>query len=382
MEKLNVILFLLLLTANPILIAQSEESVTFFSSDKKNERYEAGAPVMSFYIAPVYLPELEFCFSGGFLLSYKTKRNNPYLSHSYSSAQINANLQGDINSVVALRNYWYDNLIFSDIKLLYNNFDNQYWGVGYTNSGEFGSEDRSSAYHETRLDFTPSLQIRLPYNFYFGISFNYGSTEATELSDLMKEDLNIINFGSDVVRTGPGISLHYKTRLGNKSDNSININLEAIAFDSRLGSDHTYQLLKVDYRQYLPIIRKGSLLAWRIKSENTIGEAPWTDMPTFGGSEVLRGVFTGEYRNSNIFLSTAEYRHIFLKRSSTELSRHSLVFWVGGATAFPDLRNITQAIVSMGLGYRYAINPENKIRVDIGFGTENVGIYVGFDEVF
>ena len=77
-----------------------------------------------------------------------------------------------------------------------------------------------------------------------------------------------------------------------------------------------------------------------------------------------------------------EYRHRFNKIASMELSRHGMAFWIGGATVFSSSQSIKNPQANMGIGYRFELQPRMNLRIDIGFGTESAGLYLGFNEAF
>jgi hypothetical protein len=77
-----------------------------------------------------------------------------------------------------------------------------------------------------------------------------------------------------------------------------------------------------------------------------------------------------------------EYRHTFFTRSSNEPSRHGIVFWIGGGTVYSAPQEIKKIVPNTGIGYRYELQPRMNLRIDLGFGTESMGVYLGFNEAF
>jgi len=70
----------------------------------------------------------------------------------------------------------------------------------------------------------------------------------------------------------------------------IYINIEELFYSKSLSGDNNYKLLGFDYRQYLPVIRKGSIIAMQLNSKIGFGDIPWTDMQKLGTQNDLRAI--------------------------------------------------------------------------------------------
>ena len=105
-------------------------------------------------------------------------------------------------------------------------------------------------------------------------------------------------------------------------------------------------------------------------------------MSTIGSPNDLRGYYPGQFRDRSVSFLIIEYRHKFFDRGSIELSRHGMVFWIGGGTVFSAISEIKKFLPGMGLGYRYELQPGMNLRIDIGFGPQTMGVYLGFNEAF
>jgi outer membrane protein assembly factor BamA len=261
--------------------------------------------------------------------------------------------------------------------------DDHFWGIGIDNGLNIEKGEETTLYHRNGYQLKPSLLFRFAQNFYTGIKVDVNHTKATDLSELMMEDQHIALFGTDILNVGAGITLTYDTRDFQPNPASgLVVKLNGMYYNEALGSDNNYEILELDYRQYLEIIRNGSVLAWQIKARIGFEQVPWTDMSSIGGFYDLRGYFRGQYRDRSMSFILLEYRHKFFNRRSIELSRHGMVFWVGGGTVYSTPQEIKKLLPGMGLGYRYELQPRMNLRVDIGFGTETMGVYLGFNEAF
>lgn len=365
------------------LLHTQEPTLNFFRSTTKNERFEAGTPIFSGMIIPVYTPEMGFSFDADGVITFKTKRNNPYLLHSEFPASLNINTEGSYTFIVHPRSFWFDNLVFIEINAEYRNMADNYWGVGMENGNTVEKGNTTTAYKRESYVFQPSILFRAASNLYAGFIANFNSFTAAKPAELMLEDPEILNYGTDIFSGGIGIMAFYDTRNPyNPFLPGFYLKIKRISYLEFLNSDNKYQKLHVDYCHYFPIIRNGSIIAFQLKSSWSFGNVPWINMAQPGGADDLRGYYQGQYRHNNSIIILAEYRHFFNRPQSGLLSRHGFAYWLGGGTVFKEISDINDIIMSTGAGYRYRFQPNIILRIDIGFGTENVGIYLGLTEAF
>jgi hypothetical protein len=378
-RKALILTFLISIT--PVFPQESETS--FFKNEKKNDKYNAGAPILSSMVLPAYSPEMGFFITGGGLLSFKTKRNNDYLSHSILPIMAGINKTGNFYLSSNFNSYWLDDRLNIFIAGYYQRRIDHYWGIGISSGKTVTKSDSTTRYENKSYKYDPSLSVKLIKHLYLGLKADFTKTTATQLSDLMLEDQSILKYGPKVKNTGLGIMVFYDSRdVPTNPYKGMYINIEELFYSKSLSGDYNYKILGFNYRQYLPLIRKGSIIALQLNTKLGFGNIPWTDMQKLGTPNDLRGYFWGQYRDKSSLIFQLEYRHTFSIDDSENLSKHGFVFWIGGGTVFPDLNHINELLFSTGAGYRYEIQPRKNIRVDIGFGTEYVGIYVGYNESF
>jgi hypothetical protein len=372
----------LLLSFVNLLFAQ-ETDTHLYLSESKNERYDAGSPVFSAMIIPAYSPEMGFNFSGSMMLSFKTLKNNDYLSHSCLPVNISLSPNGGLFYYDRLVTYWFDDRLIFTCITAYINRDDNYWGKGMNNAVAVEKGKLTTAYHQDYLTFKPTAILRITDVFHAGLVFSFSKMSATELTDLLLEDPEILKYGTSVTSSGMGGLLSFDTRdIQSLPSKGIYTELEGIHYIKALGSDHVFTTWNIDYRMYFPVIRKGSVLALQAFARIGSGHVPWSEMSQLGSSGDLRGYYYGQYRDISSAYALLEYRHTLMKPGSDELSRHGFVFWIGMGTVYETLTKINNALLSTGLGYRYTFQPGCNLRLDFGFGTEYVGLYLNFFEAF
>lgn len=365
----------------PVLSQEAETDL--FKNEKRNERYNAGIPIFSPAILPAYSPEMGFILTGGCLISFKTKRNNDYLRHSIFSILVNTDLKEGTEANVFLNSYWFDNRLLFNLDAGFIKRTDHFWGIGFERAEEIEQGDNTTRYYIKKNKISPSIIIKTVDYLYAGIKADFNTTNASELSDLMLEDVDILRDTSDLKTSGIGIHIYYDSRnVRTNTTKGFLVSFEGMMYNKFLAGKYKYQLLGIDYRHFLPLFRKGSTIAWQFNSTLGFGDMPWNELQKIGSPYELRGFFYGQYRDKSSAVLQLEYRHTFSGRNKDGLSRHGFVFWIGSGTVFPKIAKINNALFNTGIGYRFEIQPNNNLRIDLGFGTKNTGVYVNYSESF
>lgn len=374
----SLLLFLTILTPG-----QAQSTEIKLSSPDRQERYVAGLPVLSPVIFPVYTPEMGFTVAAGGLLTFKTKRNNEYLSHSTFPFIAGISTRGSVIAMSDISTFWFDDRLKMDLKLSYRNREDNYWGVGIENGLDVEQGELTTQYDAAGYEISPEILVRIRPKLYAGVMLDLVQFKATNIAPLMLEDPYVLGFGMEVFSSGLGLTAQFDTRESVVNPQSgVLLKASVMQYDDFLGSDFEFRQFSFDYRQYLNVIRNGSTLAWRYHINLQDGNVPWNMMSTVGGFLDMRGYYTGQFRDRSKMSLIIEYRHKFFGYDAMEPTRHGVTFWLGAATVFPNPQSIKQSLINMGFGYRFEIQPGSNVRIDLGFGTESVGIYMGFHEAF
>lgn len=164
----------------------------------------------------------------------------------------------------------------------------------------------------------------------------------------------------------------FMSRTGSLTEFSFSV------YSSVFGSDYGYRLLKLDMRRFFSIAGERSL-AFQIYLSTVFGEAPFQELPTLGGSRLMRGFLEDRYRDKFMGVAQSEFRYGIWKRFG------GVVFLSAGdvASAFNDF-SICEVKVAGGAGLRYRLNSNNtRLRIDYGVtNTGSSGIYFSVLEAF
>ncbi len=123
----------------------------------------------------------------------------------------------------------------------------------------------------------------------------------------------------------------------------------------------------------------GQVTVDQIIGPDSIGEPPFVLLPTFGGSNRVRGVEAGRFRDNTAVTAQIELR-------SPRVWRLRAVAFLGAGTVAEGPSDIggAAAVVAGGGGIRFAVSADGDqhLRLDIAWDGENISPYISFGEAF
>ena len=144
------------------------------------------------------------------------------------------------------------------------------------------------------------------------------------------------------------------------------------------GSDYSYNRFRMDARRFFPL-PSSHVLAVRGYVDLAPGQVPFTQLPQLGGSSLMRGFFTGRYRDHGLFVAQLEYRMPLV--------------WRFGVVGFGSVGEVVPSVGFLTLdklrfagggGLRFALVPSEKlnIRIDFAMAGNSTGFYMALGEAF
>ncbi len=139
------------------------------------------------------------------------------------------------------------------------------------------------------------------------------------------------NTGSTNFGLGAGVLFDNRHNVLNVRK-GIFAELAFIHYDQSFGSQFTFTSIFSDFRYFHPV-RKRNVLAFQYLGQYTLGNPPFNQMALMGGEMMMRGYYTGRYRDRNLMAFQTEYRMLpfkFAKRfgasifASTGVVSHTL----------------------------------------------------------
>lgn len=282
----------------------------------------------------------------------------------------------------------------------YRNEPANFYGVG------FDEVDRNSnllkdklidkdqtIYRRSYLTLTPRFIWSLGKNMYAGGIFavNYNKVVKTDSNSILQGYLDNPNqdgFRRKYHNIGLGAVFQYDTRNDVATPTSgLFASASALAYGKYLGGKYNYELFELEYRQFQNVFRERSTLAWIAKTQIGVGDVPFTELPTFGSPNDLRGFLVGKYRDKSMAFGIVEYRHMFGSQEQYDmgklLSKFGFVAWVGTGTIGKTPADWSEWKLNYGVGLRIQIQPGKNFRLDIGGGPgQKLGFYMNMTEAF
>lgn len=278
---------------------------------------------------------------------------------------------------------WFDNAVYSDQdrwlflgKLRVQRFPLFYWGIGpgapkadpIIVDGNY-QLFRQRVLHQIKGNWFAGLQGDLQ---------NLGDVDfgGDQPSKPLPEGAN----GSLSVALGPSLVFDSRPNMLNTREGWF-AEMSWLHYSHLLGSDYAFDVLSAEIRRYHQL-SPNRVFAWQLYGSSVQGNAPFNMLSLLGSEMLMRGYYTGRFRDRQYYAAQAEYRWLpfhFSKRIG------GAVFLSTGAVA-PAIDRLSAQDLRLagGAGLRYLIFPKKDIfvRLDAGFTREGVSFYIFTGEAF
>lgn len=328
------------------------------------------------FVAPAYTPELGLLMAAGGMLSVRTDAKSPRTSLPASVAY---GMSKALVLDARLRSYFFADSVRFDVDAWSKDMTDHYFGATYQDARdtELGDETR---YHRRSYQLKPVLLGRVVSNLFAGVLLDINRTEATEMSAAMAADAAVLAAGSDIANVGSGPVVRFDTRdFPQNAFDGLLLQGSYAMYRSAGVVRSQYQVLELDYRQYVPL--PSATLAWNVRARHGFGDIPWTELGNLGSPYDLRGYRWGRYREKAVAYGILEYRLRF-GAAGNELGRHGAVAWAGMGTLGPSYGHLEGVLPNVGVGYRVVVQGRLNARLDVGLGRGERALYFNFSEAF
>lgn len=301
-----------------------------------------------------------------------------------TNSQFKVDLKGDI--------WTRDNLYHVKSNLRYHNFPYYFYGIG----DQTAYEERSLI-NQKRYKLGLEAERLLARNFYAGISLEYqhDEYEAKEASGIYP-DMDLTDKAGGYV-TFVGLTAIYDNRDNQNYTHSGYYFRANIAGAPRFMSERALTRIELEGRSFFPLWPGGHL---GVHAQFTAlrGETlPFYLLPEMGDDLLMRGYYTGRYREQNYLAMQTEYRHFIdpgvrIKIAFLDLQpKFALAAFGGTGTVYPNGNFQFSALKpNYGIGVRYFFEEQSRltIRADYGWGEKRPGekrqggFYLSFREAF
>ena len=349
---------------------------------------------------PSYTPEASVGIGGALLASFRINKNDSISQRSYIPAGFNVSINGTFIVAGAGVLFFNENKFKIYANYAYRNEPANFYGVGmrevdlYSDSLKNKLIDKSQTiYRRSYLSLNPRFTWSLGHNMYLGgiVAVNYNKVVKTDSNSVMQrylDDPNESTFQRKYHNIGLGVLFQYDTRNDVATPTSgLFASASAQVYGKYFGGKYNYELFELEYRQFQNVFRERSTLAWIAKTQIGVGDIPFTELPTFGSPNDLRGYLIGKYRDKSMAYGIVEYRHMFGSQEQYDmgkfLSKFGFVAWVGTGTIGEAPKEWDKWKLNYGVGLRIQLQPGKNFRIDFGGGPgQKWGFYMNMTEAF
>jgi outer membrane translocation and assembly module TamA len=379
MKKYLVLLtFLVTIAANPAM-AQLKTLKKIISSESDSTRSSSFLPLP----AMSYSQETGLEFGLITLYSFYTDRQDLMTRNSSISGvasfttkkQKNFKLQTDI---------WAPQNLYHTIgELRYKDFPFNFYGVG--NKTLKADEDKVT---QKLFKIGGEVEKLFKKRFYAGVSASFEQYSFTD-----QETGGIFSLPNPAILDRDGgrvlfvglsqISDGRNTNTYTTSGTYLKLNL-SYAPDVFGGDNFSGSLFKLDFRNFKSYNKK-MVLGIQVQYQLLQGSnAPFYLLPQLGNDQMMRGYYTGRYRDNNLLAAQAEFRYRFIPKLGA-------VAFLGAGNVYGNRQlRIVDFKPTSGVGARYFFDVERglSIRLDYGVGEKRSGeerqkgFYIGLAEAF
>lgn len=336
-----------------------------------------GKPSFRIYPTLAYSPETSFEFGFSSLLIFQAK-NDTLNRLSEVQAFTFITLEGQYG-------IWLDNAIYGDKdnwfvlgRTRFQRFPLLYYGIGPETTG-----NEPALIDANYLLLRQRVLRKVVPNFFVGPEVDYQQLYNTRFNQPKDHDVYDLPLGSNGGRNlGLGAALVYDNR-----HNVLNVRkglfseFSFLSYNRSLGSDQNFYGFNLDVRSSHPTNSR-NVLAWQVYGNFFSGDVPFNQMALMGGEMIMRGFYSGRYRDKNMLAAQAEHRWLPFKFSK----RIGGTVFAAAAVVAPKVNEFSWKHIrpSGGVGLRYLLFPKKDIflRLDVGFTKEGPGFYLFTGEAF
>ena len=329
-------------------------------------------------------PETGIEFGGASLYSFytdKDKNSVTRVSNLFGYASITTKGQEKVSLNAS---YWTpQNIIHYTANISYYNFPFDFYGIGNNTS-----KANEESIDEKRTRFNVEAQELVVKNLYAGVVaginkyYYYSGTYNENLDFKDNPDIQDYNGGS-LVFVGPALT--FDNRNNNTyTTKGIMLNAYLNVMQGIFGNNgYQGSFFNFDYAEFFQL-QKRLVLGLNVKEQSLIGgESPFYLLPQLGNDALMRGYYSGRYRDRNLLAGQTELRY----RISDRLG---VVGFLGTGEVAHNGFSADQLKPNYGGGLRYFFDTEKglSIRADYGFGEKSAGesreqgFYIALGESF
>ena len=255
----------------------------------------------------------------------------------------------------------------------YTYFPDKYWGLG----------NRTDSHKAVALTYKqfyifPQLLRRIYKDLYIGISLEY-----QRVFHFYYDRSNFYDYanveglqGGNIPGAGALITWDSRNNAFSPTKGEF-FEVSMTSFENQ-PKDFDYSNYIFDFRKYIET-RRNEVVAFQIYFNFNKGSIPILSLASMGGHSLMRGYYSGRFRDKDLVAAQVEYRmHVW--------KRFGVVGFAGAGQVSNHLEDlgINQFKVAIGAGLRVALKPQERLnlRLDYGVARNSQGFYLTVAEAF
>jgi outer membrane protein assembly factor BamA len=252
------------------------------------------------------------------------------------------------------------------------------WQANYYGIGR-DSPDVAEKYKSSLVQGVLTLERRFNELFVLDILGVYDKSRTTLQSGGLLETGHVPG-SADGTYNGMGFEGGYDTRDNtNAPHEGVVARYRFVKYATSLGSDLAFSQQNWDFRYYRPTAwMKESVIALAATVRRSYGDVPFRYLSSPDGTLILRGIENGRYRDKDMLALQSEFRvPIHGRFSGTAFAEAAQV-----APTMGEMNH--RFITSVGVGFRYALNPDQRfnVRGDLAWVDHGMGMIIYVREAF
>jgi outer membrane protein assembly factor BamA len=321
-----------------------------------------------------YTPETRLALGVGGVVNYRLGRDKGNMRPSSLWLLAVYTMNNQIQLQLKPEVYLSKNSFILGATVKFERFPQRFYGIG--NDVPVTAEE---VYTPENLGLHLSVKRRVVGSVFGGIQYHLEKTLIQKVKPGGLLSQGDIPGSTGGVISGLGLSVHWDNR-----DNLFfprrgsYLQFVADFFSAPIGSDYHYSTSKLDLRTYVPVLST-HVLAIQVYIRNMGGSPPFYQLSMLGGASMMRGNYSGQYRDKALLAFQAEYRLPLWRR-----------FGAVGFAGLGDVGATIRAIklnrlkYSLGGGLRYRLDSREgtNLRLDFAWGKDSTGFYMTVQEAF
>lgn len=330
----------------------------------------------NFLLVPIIIKSPETKWGLGYASSYffKIKKDDTLTRTSNLESIGLVTLRQQLVLMLGMNIYSPNEKYIFRMRNSFSKFPDKYWGIG-DNTSKHDMEQYS--FHQFFTN--PQLLRRLYSKIYVGVIWELQIVYNMEYKTNRLFDNTVKAGKNGGISSGGGLIAAWDTRNNAFSPNKgAFVQLNVLKFSAHTLSDFKFSNTIIDARKYIKIGWR-NVLALQAYGYFSAGNVPFRYLATHGGSDNMRGYYSGRYRDNNQIYIQAEYRFP--------------LFWRLGMVVFAGVGDVSDKVFeyrfnplkyALGTGLRIALKPKEKLnlRIDFGIGHQSRATYVTVTEAF